>query len=258
MTFHKNLVDADIHVPFFRTYANATARLADTDFVVGDNNKIAHQESDDTFWTLLDFSGVTWKEFGATGATGAAGAPGTGAGTPSANPTVDAGATDTVVAEAPAVYSQVTFTLTNQDVSVLNPADNGEILLGNMGDRFWSYMGCTVDLSVAKDGVNILDTTDIYIGVGTGPSGGFPIAVTGEDLLHQIIYTDTADPVIIKVQEPMESPNGSSLKNNLPDFFDVNTPIYLNFAATPLSVTGTLTVTGTITLFILDMGAGVL
>jgi hypothetical protein len=222
--------------------------------VAGDDGKMAWQQSDNTFWLLTDFSGPTWLQFGADGATGPTGPAGE-SGAPDPSGTVTA-VSATSVAEGTGRFSAVTFTLTNVVVNVVNPGDYGSIELGSMGDRFWAYLGATMDFTADKDGVNILDTTDLYFGMGTSTNTGFPIAAQAENLWHQTLYNATEDPVTVQQQEPRESANGTTLLTTLPDFFAANESIYLTVAATPLSTDGTVTLNGTITLYILDMGPG--
>lgn len=60
MTLHKEIIGAQIHVIYNWSYADATARLAATGFVVGDVGKVAYQASDSTLWLLTDDSPIVW------------------------------------------------------------------------------------------------------------------------------------------------------------------------------------------------------
>jgi len=61
MTFHKRLIEGDIHIIHQWKYANSIARLADTDFTSDDLYKWALQEDDKTYWILIDISPPVWK-----------------------------------------------------------------------------------------------------------------------------------------------------------------------------------------------------
>lgn len=52
----------EIHVNHNWTYADAAARIAATGFTTDDIGKDAWQQSDDTFWRLVDNSPITWKK----------------------------------------------------------------------------------------------------------------------------------------------------------------------------------------------------
>lgn len=66
-TIHSDQTTDNNHVPFFRVYANSTARLADSTLVAGDLLKVAYQTSDDTMWILTALT-PTWVGFYPTGA----------------------------------------------------------------------------------------------------------------------------------------------------------------------------------------------
>jgi hypothetical protein len=59
-TLHRNFSEERVHSPFFRLYADSTARLADSGFVSDDVNKVALQLDDATMWRLTDESPITW------------------------------------------------------------------------------------------------------------------------------------------------------------------------------------------------------
>jgi len=61
---HKDLNNGDIHIPFFRIYATATARAADTTVVQADVGKIALQQADNSLWLLTRVSPVSWVWIG--------------------------------------------------------------------------------------------------------------------------------------------------------------------------------------------------
>lgn len=65
---HKNFTGNNVHTPYFREYADAAARTADSGFTVDQVNKVALQESDSTEWLLTDESPITWVQLGAAGA----------------------------------------------------------------------------------------------------------------------------------------------------------------------------------------------
>lgn len=83
---HVDIPPGEIHKPHNYEYADATARLAATGFVVGDVGKLALQLSDTTYWILSAMT-PAWVSLGATGPQGPQGATGP-AGSPGADSTV--------------------------------------------------------------------------------------------------------------------------------------------------------------------------
>lgn len=65
---HKRISASDIHIVYFRLYANAAARAADIVFTPNDVGKIAWQQDDDSLWLLTDDAPVTWVEVGTSAA----------------------------------------------------------------------------------------------------------------------------------------------------------------------------------------------
>jgi len=61
MPIHRRINGNSVHVPYFRIYADDTARLADSGFTVDQLNKKALQESDYSEWLLIDYSPITWQ-----------------------------------------------------------------------------------------------------------------------------------------------------------------------------------------------------
>lgn len=61
----------DVASPFFRTYADATSRAADTVFTAGDVGKVAWQQSDNTLWILGDTTPTWISVIGGSGGGGA-------------------------------------------------------------------------------------------------------------------------------------------------------------------------------------------
>jgi len=64
-SFHKNLIDTDIHVINAFTFADATARNAAT-VVTADIGKVAKQSDNDTYYILIDTT-PTWKQIDSGG-----------------------------------------------------------------------------------------------------------------------------------------------------------------------------------------------
>jgi hypothetical protein len=70
MSFHRDKTGADIHTPYFATYADATARGAATPGAT-DVGKIAWQTDNNSVWLLTDDSPLTWVQVGGAGVSGA-------------------------------------------------------------------------------------------------------------------------------------------------------------------------------------------
>ncbi len=64
---HRDSAAGEIHVAHQWEYANASARAAASGFVAGDENKIALQLDDSSFWVLSDYLGPTWAKVGGIG-----------------------------------------------------------------------------------------------------------------------------------------------------------------------------------------------
>jgi len=71
MSFHKNLLEGDIHIINNYEYANAGARTGASGFVSADIGKVAHQTDNNTFWILVATT-PTWVEITNTSGTAAA------------------------------------------------------------------------------------------------------------------------------------------------------------------------------------------
>lgn len=63
MPLHKNLTEADIHIPYAFSYANAAARTGASGFVAGDVGKFARQTDDNSIW-ILTATTPTWVAVG--------------------------------------------------------------------------------------------------------------------------------------------------------------------------------------------------
>lgn len=63
----RQLTEYGIHTPIAFVYADEATRLAATDFIDEDINKVAKQESDKTLWLLDVVSPATWIPFGSGG-----------------------------------------------------------------------------------------------------------------------------------------------------------------------------------------------
>lgn len=68
MSFHRNQIDDDIHVVNARTFADVTARNADTDFQITENiNKMVRVDSPISYFILASVGPTVWTEAGSTG-----------------------------------------------------------------------------------------------------------------------------------------------------------------------------------------------
>lgn len=68
MAEHQQLATGEIHIPYQWSYADATARLAATGFVIADVGKLARQLDDNSLWMLTDDSPETWIAIASAGA----------------------------------------------------------------------------------------------------------------------------------------------------------------------------------------------
>ncbi len=64
---HRDSAAGEIHVAHQWEYANASARAAASGFVAGDENKLALQLDNSSFWVLSDYTGPTWVQIGGIG-----------------------------------------------------------------------------------------------------------------------------------------------------------------------------------------------
>ena len=157
MSFHKDLVEGDIHVPYNFSYANAAARTGASGFVAGDVGKLALQTDDNSLW-LLTATTPTWESFGEAGPTGPAGATG------AAGPTGAAGATGATgpagegggatLAEATADTTTTSLTDVLVDSMTLTPAA-GDYLVIFTGSIDSNNMNEHTFPSVYLDGVQV-------------------------------------------------------------------------------------------------------
>ncbi len=134
-------------------------------------------------------------------------------------------------------------------VSVTAALDYGGTKLCDLPDSNLMIMACEVDLELVKDGTGITDATDINMGVGTAVASNATLSGAMQDVLDVEAFT----PTDLSPAYDRHSADNSTTVHPTQLADGASNALYLNCAAT-LSGDGSLTVSGTVTLYYLDLG----
>ena len=152
---------------------------------------------------------------------------------------------------APLAVQRVTLTLTNALITVLDADDFGSLAIWTFPDRNLHVLNAEVNLSIVKDGVGFISTTDLDIALGTAAASNTTLATTMLNVLPK--QDANADALTVTVAASTFTAVGTAAGLAVPDA--ANNILYLNASApTEISEDGTLTVTGTIDLYFIDLG----
>ncbi len=151
---------------------------------------------------------------------------------------------------------KVTLKLTDQVVSITAALDYGSVELLTWPDRNLHILGMEVDLELVKGNLStgIVAATDLDVGVGSTAASAQTLATTMIDYLEKqdLDATDVSPALQVNVlgQSTATFPKqlADSATNKL--FLNIGLP-------TPVTVDDTVTATGTIDLYVIDLGNGI-
>lgn len=157
---------------------------------------------------------------------------------------------DVTVSETGAATQRVDFTMDGEVVAITNGSDTGSLTLGSLG-RDAAIFGVRASLAGVKDGTGAITTTDIDFGIGTAVTDGQPFSANEDNIVEKIDFND--DALTVDLSFVRTSGVSSTVPTEFPvavvpdDDLIVN--LYLNVASD-----GSLTLTGTISVFFIDLG----
>lgn len=186
--------------------------------------------------TIIDLSGI------AGNAAAIAAAP--------ANPIVGSSGAS-VAAVGQEKVQKVTLTITALVMNVTAALDYGSVAFADLGDTNLMLLGAESDLAVTKGEVStgIEATVDLDMGIGTAAASATTLATTMIDVLAKIDLD--ADTAVVQFD------GHSSLATTMPLVIasGASNQLFIN-CGLPVGITvdDTLTMTGTVTLYYIDMG----
>lgn len=144
---------------------------------------------------------------------------------------------------------KLTLTLTNVEVAVADADDFGSAELCTLPDSNLIVVGCELNLELVKDGVGFINTTDLDVAVGTAAASNTTLATTMLNI-HPKVDLDASD------LSPALLSHSLAATPVLTGVLDGATnKVYLNISgATETSEDATVTATGTVTIFFIDVG----
>lgn len=157
--------------------------------------------------------------------------------------------TGVAVVEAARMPQLVTLTLTAKAVSVDSGDDFGSVELVTLPNSNLLITACVVDLAATVSGLATETVETVDYAIGTVPTASTNFANAGEDNL-----TPKIDGVGAAASGTVKGASSSSTINVLVAAAADN-KVYLNVATPVTADTGTITVTGTVKLVVLDLGA---
>jgi hypothetical protein len=156
-----------------------------------------------------------------------------------------------VSADAPVAVRKVTLALTDTVLPVTEALDYGSVELVTLPDKNLIVFGCEVDLSIVKgDAVNgIGAATDLDVSLGTAAASATTLATTMLNILPKQDVDTDAVTVTVQAHSLAATPVLTGVLDG------ASNKIYLN--AVPIggiTADDTLTVSGTVDLYVIDVG----
>jgi hypothetical protein len=161
-----------------------------------------------------------------------------------------AAATSVTLEDKALVCRKLTLTVTDLVLSLTQALDYIGAKLCDLPDSNLMLLGCEVDLECVKgETSNGLESgTDITLAIGTAVASASTLATTMENVIElQLLDADDATPAYLDHSES----NATALPITLAD--GATNALYLNLAAA-VTADDTLTCTGTVTLYYVDLG----
>lgn len=148
---------------------------------------------------------------------------------------------------------KITLKLSGQVVDIPTSVDYGSVELLLWPDRNLHILGMEVDLELVKGNAStgIIDTTDIDVGIGSVAASSVALTATMVDYM-ELQLLDAADlSPALKVNVMAQST--ATFPKQLPDA--ATNKMFLNIApSTAVTVDDTVTASGTIDIYVIDLG----
>lgn len=154
-----------------------------------------------------------------------------------------------VTSNKPISVRKMRLTLTNVLVSVADADDYGSAELCTLPDSNLVFMGAEANLTLTKDGTGYIATTDLDVALGTSAASNITLSGAMLNILpKQDVDADSLTPSLAN--------HGLAATPVLTGVLDGATnKIYLNVSGpTETSQNGSVTVSGTVDLFYVDLG----
>lgn len=157
------------------------------------------------------------------------------------------------VNDQPVLPRKARITLTNATLSVTAALDYGSLKVCDLQDRNLLLLGVEADLVLTKQGNTngIVAATNLDVGMGTAPASAVTLAATMIDILEKV----DVDTVALAVDFERHSNDQATavFPKRLSD--SATQALYLNVSAPGLiTADSSLSVSGTIDLFYIDLG----
>lgn len=146
--------------------------------------------------------------------------------------------------EQRAPLRHVRLTLTDVLVAIAAADDFGSALLGTFPDKNIRLVASEVDLTLTKDGEEIVDATNLTAALGTVAAEDTTLDTTEVNIGAATSLTADEDPAIYQAFTLADLDIGDAADNE----------IYLNVASADISGDGSVTANGTIDLYYYDLG----
>jgi hypothetical protein len=155
------------------------------------------------------------------------------------------------VADVPMSVRKLTLTLDGVELAVTEALDYGSVELTNLPDKNLLILGCEASVSIVKGETEngIITTTDLDVSIGTAAASATTLATTMLNILpKQDLDADTAT-VTLAAHSLATTPVLTGVLDT------ATSKVYFN--AVPIggiTADDTLTLTGTVTIFYIDLG----
>lgn len=143
-----------------------------------------------------------------------------------------------------APLQHIRLTLTNLLVAIAAADDFGSALVATFPDKNIRVVASEVDLTLTKDGVEIVAATNLTAGLGTVAAEDTTLDTTEVNLGAATAMTADVDPAVYQAFSLLDLDLGDAADNEL----------YLNVASADISGDGSVTANGTIDLYYYDLG----
>lgn len=143
-----------------------------------------------------------------------------------------------------AALQHVRLTVSGLVIAITAALDYGSELLGTLPDKNIRLVSVEADLTLTKDGSEIVAATDLAAAIGSAAASNTTLTGAMADMLSSQALTDDVDPAILQAFEFADLDIVDAAANE----------IYLNVSSADISGDGDVTANGTIDLYFFDLG----
>jgi hypothetical protein len=159
------------------------------------------------------------------------------------------GETDVAVVTTAVNPLKMTLTLDGIVVAVADADDFGSAALVTLPDKNLIILGCEVDLELVKDGTGYIDTTDLDVAVGTAAASNTALSAGMVDVLPKVDLNATDLSPALDAHSLATTPVLTGVLDG------ATNQIFLNISGpTETSEDATVTATGTVEIYYIDLG----